>query len=189
MPATVFDHSEPDRFIVGTVGLPGERTFYLQAKSGRRVTSVIVEKEQASVLAERMDALLDLVLAKQPGGAGVPAEPLPELVDNAELSTPIEPEFRVGTMSLAWDTSADRLVLECFELSQADAEAGESLSPDDESGIDRDVLRVSLDGARAREFVRRAEQVVSAGRGDCPLCSLPLDAGGHLCPRANGIPR
>ena len=102
--------------------------------------------------------------------------------------SPIEPEFRVGTMSLGWDTVKHELVIECFELTEADAQAGESADPDDDE-VEREVLRIVLDAAGAREFARRGEQVVGAGRGDCPFCSLPLEPEGHLCPRANGIPR
>ncbi|MCW2711468.1 MAG: hypothetical protein JWP24_1662, partial [Marmoricola sp.] len=30
----------PERFVPGTVGEPGQRTFFLQARTGNRVTSV-----------------------------------------------------------------------------------------------------------------------------------------------------
>lgn len=182
MSQRVFDHRAPDRFIVGTVGLPGERTFFLQARSGREFTSVVLEKEQVSILADRIGELLDMVIARSGGGTTIPAEPDGSLIDNGELSTPLEPEFRVGTMSLAWDTGADHLVVECFELTEEEGEE----EPDSET---HDVLRVVLGGPAAREFVRRSQQVVEAGRGDCPFCSQPLDPGGHLCPRANGVVR
>lgn len=177
-----FDHPTPDRFIVGTVGLPGERTFFLQARTGRDFTSVVLEKEQVSILADRVGELLDMVIARTNGQTSIPPEPLAALVDNGELSTPVEAEFRVGTMSLAWDTGADHLVVECFELTEEEGDA----EPDPEN---HDVLRVVLGGGAAREFVRRAQQVVDAGRGDCPFCSQPLDPSGHLCPRANGVVR
>jgi uncharacterized repeat protein (TIGR03847 family) len=41
----------PERFVAGTVGPPGQRTFFLQARSGTRVTSVSLEKQQVAVLA------------------------------------------------------------------------------------------------------------------------------------------
>ncbi|WP_029089220.1 DUF3090 domain-containing protein [Brevibacterium album] len=188
MPAHVFDHQAPDRFVAGTVGLPGERTFFLQASSAGTVHSVMLEKEQVEVLAERIDELLDLVRARAGADHGVPPHPLPELEDNAGLVTPVDPEFRVGTMSMGWDTEHHRLLLECFELTRADAESGSSSEPGDD-GQDRAVLRVMLPGPQAREFARRALQVVSAGRGECPLCHQPLDAQGHICPRLNGVAR
>lgn len=183
----VLDHPHPDRFVVGTVGLPGERTFFLQAKTGMTVHSVVLEKEQAELLGERMNELLDMVRAKSADPQSIPLVPLASHIDNAGLSIPIEPEFRIGTMSLGWDTLAGHLVVECFELTQGDAEAGESAGPEVEDG--RSKLRVVLTAAQAREFARRADQVVNAGRQDCPFCSLPLDPDGHMCPRANGIAR
>src|SRR5260370_111542 len=48
------------------------------------------------------------------------------------------------------------------------------------------VLRVRITPAMARAFAQRALQIVAAGRPPCPLCGLPLDAQGHVCPRQNG---
>ncbi|WGW13646.1 DUF3090 domain-containing protein [Saxibacter everestensis] len=188
MPARILRHDAPDRFIAGTVGLPGERTFFLQVRSGALVSTVSLEKQQVTALAERVDELLDVVLRRSGGAASVPAVPRDEDVDNAELDIPIEEEFRVGTMSLAWDTDTETLVIECFELSEADATAGETSSTPDEDE-DRDRLRVTLNGNQGREFVRRAQSVISAGRPDCPFCSRPLEPTGHVCPRANGVLR
>ncbi|HJG78981.1 MAG TPA: DUF3090 domain-containing protein [Brevibacterium senegalense] len=188
MPVHAFDHPAPDRFIAGTVGLPGERSFYLQASTAGRVHSVALEKEQVEILAERVDELLDLVRSRAEGRHGVPAAPLPEVEDNAGLVMPVDAEFRVGTMSLGWDTEDHRLILECFELTRADAESGASSEPGAD-GEERSVLRVRLTGAQAREFARRAEQVVTSGRGECPLCHGALDPSGHICPRLNGVPR
>ncbi|WP_101650222.1 DUF3090 domain-containing protein [Brevibacterium ihuae] len=187
MPPQVFDHSAPDRFVVGTVGLPGERTFFLQARTAERITTVVLEKEQVEMLGERVNELLDLVRSKSSDPRSIPLQPREDLIDNAGLSVPVEAEFRVGTMSLGWDTVAEHMVIECFEFTQEDAESGTSADPDEAE--DRDRLRVVLGAAQAREFSRRADQVVGAGRQDCPFCSLPLDADGHMCPRANGVAR
>lgn len=188
MPAHAFDHPSPDRFIAGTVGLPGDRTFFLQASTAGAVHSVALEKEQVEILAERVDELLDLVRSRAEGDHGVPPEPVPELHDNAGLVTPVDAEFRVGTMSLGWDTQDHRLIIECFELTRADVESGASSDPGAD-GEERSVLRVRLTGAQAREFARRAEQVVTSGRGECPLCHQALDPSGHVCPRLNGVAR
>ena len=55
----IVEYRLPERFIVGTVGMPGERTFYLQAKSAGALSAVAFEKQQAIVLAERIDELLN----------------------------------------------------------------------------------------------------------------------------------
>ena len=188
MAAPIFEHSSPDRFIAGTVGLPGERTFFLQAASEGVVTSVTLEKEQVEMLGERMDELLDMVRAKGASTVPIPVGPLEELIDNAGLAMPVDAEFIVGTMSLGWDTQTGLLIVECFELTQQDAESGTSGDPDDDTQ-ERRSLKVTLTAGQAREFARRADQVVNAGRSDCPFCALPLDPAGHMCPRANGIAR
>jgi uncharacterized repeat protein (TIGR03847 family) len=184
MPRQVFDYDPPERFVAGTVGEPGSRTFFLQARSGTRVTSVALEKAQVSVLAERVEELLDEVLRVSGGTAPVPAVAPVDAEDSAPLDAPIEEEFRVGAMSLAWDPEAGRVVVECF------AEGVEV--DEDETDADEDdgsVLRVSLSGAAARAFTKRALAVVAAGRPPCPFCNGPLDSSGHICPRANGYRR
>ena len=191
MPRQVFDYDPPDRFIAGTVGQPGSRTFFLQARTGPRITSVSLEKAQVSVLAERVDELLDEVLRRTGGAAPVPALATVDSEDNAPLDVPIDEEFRVGTMSLAWDGETQRVVIECFAENPATAETEEEVEeePDDDEEETGPVLRVSLTGAAARAFAKRSVAVVAAGRPPCPFCALPLDSEGHICPRANGYRR
>ena len=183
MPRQLFDYDPPERFVAGTVGQPGSRTFFLQARSGPRLTSVALEKAQVSVLAERVDELLDEVVRRSGGAAPVPAVAPATAEDTAALDTPIEEEFRVGTMSLAWDAPEERVVVECYATG-TDAEADE-----DDPEVDGALLRVHLTGAMARAFVTRAKAVLSAGRPPCPFCAGPLDPSGHICPRANGYRR
>lgn len=188
MPRQVFEYDPPERFVAGTTGQPGGRTFFLQARSGKRLTTVQLEKQQVSVLAERVDELLDEVLRRAAGAISVPAIAPTGAEDTAPLDTPIEEEFKVGTMSLAWDAESERVVIECFEVSEAGAEDEEDL-PDSSDDAQGAVLRVSLAGAAARAFAKRALAVVSAGRPPCPFCANPLDPDGHVCPRANGYRR
>ena len=189
MARQVFEYDPPDRFVAGTVGQPGSRTFFLQARTGSRLTSVALEKAQVSVLAERVDELLDEVLRRTGGVAPVPALPTADSEDNDPLDTPIEEEFRVGTMSLAWDGETQRVVIECFAEGTATDEELEADEDADIEAADGAVLRVSITGATARAFAKRALAVVAAGRPPCPFCSGPLDPEGHICPRANGYRR
>ena len=180
MPVIAYDM--PERFVAGTVGQPGDRTFFLQARAGRRVTSVGLEKFQVTLLAERLEELLDEVLRQGGGAAVVPAVAPVELQDDEPLEQPIEEEFRVGTMALAWDPEDERIVIEAQEMTEGE---------DDEADIGSDdpavvVLRVRITAAQARAFAERALKIVAAGRPPCPLCGLPLDAQGHVCPRQNG---
>jgi uncharacterized repeat protein (TIGR03847 family) len=190
MARQVYEYDPPDRFVAGTVGQPGSRTFFLQARVGTRLTSVALEKAQVSVLAERVDELLDEVLRRTGGAAPVPALATADSDDNEPLDTPIEEEFRVGTMSLAWDGDNQRVVIECFaEGTDSDEAVAEEEQEDDAEEATGTVLRVSLSGAAARAFAKRALAVVAAGRPPCPFCAGPLDPEGHICPRANGYRR
>lgn len=174
----------PARFVAGTVGEPGERTFYLQAIEEAKVVSVMLEKEQVSVLAERLAALLDEVARRF--GADVPAEAGDADTDTEPLRTPVEQEFRVGTMGLGWDAEAKAVVVELLAVTEE--EVDESVVLDDtEEGPD--AVRVFLSPEQARAFASRAERVVSAGRKPCPLCAEPLEPEGHICPRQNGYRR
>ena len=185
MSREVFENDEPERFVVGTVGEPGHRTFFLQARGGGRLTSVTLEKEQVAVLAERLDALLDEVVRRTGGDPAVPAIAPSELDDKDPLDQPIEEEFRVGTMTIAWDPDEGRAVIEAFAIAAGGAEDDDE-EPTEAETDERSRLVVRLGGARARAFVKRALAVVSAGRPPCPLCGQPLDPEGHICPRQNG---
>ena len=179
MPRTLYDFDPPERFVAGTVGQPGERTFYLQASGGGRTVSVALEKVQVQVLAERLEELLETARR-----AGAPIPTSGGLDDSAPLDAPVEEEFRVGTMGLAWDGESERVVVEA--LAQAEAGEGEEVEPLSDAEEGPDALRVHLTAAAARSFVARAQRVVAAGRPPCPLCGLPLDPEGHICPRQNG---
>lgn len=163
------EFDNPERFVVGTVGQPGERTFFLQAKDGSRVVAVSIEKSQALALAERIIALL-------------PDEQVPSRFDDAQMETPVVEEFRAGVMALAWNPVSERIVIEAQAL---DEEVDEIIENDEGP----DLMRVSLSVTHALAFAARAKSVVAAGRQPCPFCSLPLDPQGHICPRANGYRR
>lgn len=180
----------PERFVAGTVGPPGERTFFLQARGGGRLVSVALEKVQVSLLAEKLEELL--TEAHRRFGVELPDAPA-ATSDNDPLDTPVDEEFRVGTLGLAFDVDTSTVIIEAIAVGETEpaadsGEAGaeaETEEPDD----DLDRLRVRLTPQAAREFIDRARRVVSAGRPPCPLCGQPLDPDGHLCPRHNGYHR
>lgn len=184
MTRRIWNISIPERVVVGTVGMPGERTFYLQIRSQDAVTSVILEKQQASILAEKLDQLLDEVKATR-AEVAVPAQ-IAVANDLDPLEVPLVEEFRVGSMALGWDDSQSLVIVEAHAI----AEDGQDV-PDltDDDGAGPDTLRVWLTPLQAREFSARARAVVSAGRPACPFCQQPLDPDGHICPRANGYRR
>jgi uncharacterized repeat protein (TIGR03847 family) len=172
MTRRLFVFDDPDRFVAGTLGEPGDRAFYLQARKGGALVSVGLEKVQVAALAQRLDDLLDAVEA--------PVEAAP--TDDAGLEEPVVELFRVGAMALAWDPASRAIVIEA----QTPTEDGEYAELPDEVDEGPDLLRVRIDAAAARGFVRRAEALVASGRPACPFCGQPLDAQGHFCPRGNG---
>ncbi|MFI6763198.1 DUF3090 domain-containing protein [Micromonospora sp. NPDC050417] len=184
----------PERFVAGTVGAPGERTFFLQARGGGRVVSVALEKVQVSLLAEKLEELL--TEAQRRFGVELPDAVLTSS-DNDPLDNPVDEEFRVGTLGLAFDVDTATVVIEAIAAGETEAEvelgdpdeADETDDEDEEPDDDLDRLRVRLTPQAAREFIERARRVVAAGRPPCPLCGQPLDPAGHLCPRHNGYRR
>jgi uncharacterized repeat protein (TIGR03847 family) len=193
MPRQVFDYDPPDRFVAGTVGEPGSRTFFLQAKGrpsgapGSAVTSVALEKQQVAALAERVEELLDEVVRRSGGTAPVPAVVPADAEDLEPMESPIEEEFRVGTMSLTWDGDRQLVVIECFEV--GDEPEDDDADVEEVDSQSRSLLRVAISGTAARAFAKRALALVAAGRPPCPFCAGPLDPEGHVCPRANGYRR
>jgi uncharacterized repeat protein (TIGR03847 family) len=182
----------PERFVAGTVGEPGDRTFFLQARGGGRVVSVALEKVQVSLLAEKLEELL--TEAQRRFGVDLPEGIATS--DNEPLESPVDEEFRVGTLGLAFDVDTATVVIEAIAAGEGEAEVedeaeveAETEDEDEEPDDDLDRLRVRLTPQATREFIDRARRVVAAGRPPCPLCGQPLDPRGHLCPRHNGYHR
>ena len=189
MPRRRYIFDPPERFVAGTIGDPGNRTFFLQARDGGRLVSVALEKVQVAVLAERLGDLLG-ELDRRGVPHGVPDEALPDVGsglddDPSPLDEPLVEAFRAGSLTLGWDPDAERVLLEA----RAQDEDGEAIDPDEDDDEDEDgpdLLRVRLTAEAARSFVARAARVVAGGRPPCPLCGAPLDPRGHICPRRNG---
>ncbi|OLT22654.1 hypothetical protein BJF81_01620 [Ornithinimicrobium sp. CNJ-824] len=183
MPEHVYD--PPERFVAGSVGPPGQRTFFLQAGDGDRRTTVSLEKEQVRLLGVSLGELLDEVSPEE--GSEDAAAPF---VDNAPLDGPFDDDFRVQRLSVAWDAGRERVVLEAFD--RPEAEDLLELDPTEDypwTGRVPQSLTVVLGPARARAFALRCTASLEGGRPSCPFCGQPLDPGGHVCPRANGYKR
>lgn len=167
-----YEFKSVDRFICGTVGEPGEREFYLQVRAGSALVSASLEKTQASTLAQRLE-----ILCKQ-----VAKEDVTLVVDRVErddaaLESPVDKDFAIGAISIAWDDSLKKICVELFSIKEIEIE---DEAPD---------ITMSLTLGQAKAFIVRTNAVVNAGRVPCPFCSLPIDPRGHLCPRANGYRR
>ena len=183
MTARILLFDSPDRFVAGTMGLPGERTFFIQALQGSRLISVSLEKTQVQALADRLIYMLREIRQSDPT---IIIGRLPK--DDAPLSTPIEDEFRVGVIGLAFDAGSELIQIDLQAIAEESSEEPDFIDVDDLSG-DQDILRVLISPGEADKFSKRALIVVGAGRQPCPFCGGPLDPKGHLCPRANGYRR
>lgn len=165
------------------MGVPGERTFFIQAEDGPRLISVSLEKSQVQALADRLVFMLREIKQLIPNFL---IKDLPK--DEKSLSTPIEEEFRVGLIGIAFVQSTELIQIDLQAVSEEDQEDAQFVDVDDLSS-DRDILRISITPSEASRFSKRANVVVGAGRLPCPFCGGPIDSRGHLCPRANGYRR
>jgi uncharacterized repeat protein (TIGR03847 family) len=161
-----------DRITAGAVGEPGERTFYLQARKGPELVTIMVEKQQVELLASSILEILSRVGKET--AAGPPEEEM-------DLEDFVEPMWRAGRLSIGYLEDRDLLLLEVEEV----------LDEDDEEEEDREADRVRLWATPEQmlSLSRHGAMVVSRGRPRCQFCGNPLDPEGHICPRANGFRR
>ncbi|PQZ95985.1 hypothetical protein CQ018_01480 [Arthrobacter sp. MYb227] len=179
MPTRIHEFAWPDRVVVGTIGLPGARTFYLQVRAGAQLVSIVMEKQQSAVLAEKIDEILDELMSVEGNRFSVPSSTPVELVDNDPLEA-VQEQFRTGAMSLGWDPSTAQIVIEAYPLPAEDPDDTNE-GPHEERTDEPEMLRVLMPVGTARAFTMRTFEIVSAGRPICPLCGYPIDPDGHTC--------
>ena len=182
MAPQIFLFDPVERFVVGTVGVPGERTFFIQARTGSRMISVSLEKAQVAAIADRVIQILREIRQSEPL---ITFERVAN--DDNPLETPIEEEFRVGVIGLAYLADRRMIEIDMQAIAESQIEDDELLEIDTSS--DQDILRVLISLGYAESFAKRANSVIAAGRAPCPFCGGPIDIRGHLCPRANGYRR
>ena len=156
-----FNLTGPDRFTAGAIGTPGQRVFYLQAREAGRVVTLKCEKEQVRALGEYLSGLLE----KVPGGGTTTAD--------TALLEPLEPAWSVASIGVGYDEASQRVVVVVNQFIE-------------EEGEEPATARFAITRAQAAGFVERARDLMQAGRAICPLCSLAIDPGSHVCPRRNG---
>jgi uncharacterized repeat protein (TIGR03847 family) len=161
-----FDLDTPDRFTAGTVGPPGDRTFYLQVVGEGVAASLKLEKQQVGALAEYLARLLD----------ELPADPTPPEPGALTFVEPADADWVIGSMAVAWDGDEDRFVVVAEELLE---------EADGDEGVESASARFRLTRGQVNAFVQRARELITAGRPACYLCGMPMDPDGHACPRLN----
>lgn len=160
-----------ERFVAGTVGQPGERAFFIQARDGNRLVTVAIEKLQVAALAERLEIVINDFRKNDSSIRLLTTE-----TDDAPLELPIESEFEVGSISISWDELKKMMSIELLEITTDEIETP-------------NVLMVHLSISMCSAFIKRSKALIGAGRLPCPFCGLPIDPQSHLCPRANGYRR
>ena len=178
----IFLFDPVERFVAGTVGIPGERTFFLQARTGSRLVSVSLEKAQVAAIADRVLQILREIRLSEPLAVFERVA-----YDDQPLESPIDEEFRVGVIGLAY--VSDRRLIEIDLQAIVDSDNADEELLEIDTNSDQDILRILMPLGYAESFAKRANTVVAAGRAPCPFCGGPIDPNGHLCPRANGYRR
>lgn len=187
MTRRISNFDTPDRFVAGTVGEPGHRTFFLQARQAGAIVSVAAEKTQVAVLAANLAALLDTLAER--GVEGIPTDAGDRAIDDEPLGEPLVEAFRIGAMTIGWDSASKMVVIQAAALTDDEEEDGETASiidavlVDEDASDGPDLIRVRLSPGDIRAFVAQAARVIAGGRPLCPRCGQPLDPQGHICTR------
>lgn len=180
-----YDFNPVSAIVADAVGRPGQRTFFLQARQGADMATLIMEKEQVAALAT---SILQLLEELEKERANLPA--VEEEIAAPSLREPLDPAFRVGQLGLGYDERHDLMVLIAQAIPDAGEERGPPADPASPAMLedqgDEQKARFYATRAQMRSLSEHALQVVAAGRPDCPLCGRVIEPDGHFCPRTNG---
>lgn len=164
-----------ESLVVGTIGQPGEREFYLQAKYHSGIHSFAIDKLQVSALSDRIALLIGELKAADYRFENI-------IVSNFEV--PLIPEFQIGVIGIVWMGNTEQVSLDLQEIVAGD---NDLIPIEEDEGPS--IFRLLMSPDIANAFISQARKVVAAGRAPCPFCGLPINKEGHLCPRANGYRR
>src|SRR5574341_2428276 len=96
----------------GAVGAPGQREFFIQARTASTQLTVLVEKEQVALLAAEAITFLDRI-----------ADDFPEQeveTRKEDLREPTVPQFRARLIGLGFDPERELVLIELRERSTDD---------------------------------------------------------------------
>jgi uncharacterized repeat protein (TIGR03847 family) len=163
----------------GAVGEPGQRAFYVQARTAVTQLTVLVEKEQVALLASEAVAFLDRLADEYP------EDPMSLPETSAELREPTVPLFRARLIGLGFDPERELVLIELRERSTTDEDDDAETNDDADDEGPGYVARIYATRPQVRAMAAHGAAVVEAGRAPCPLCGMPMDPAGHRCPRWN----
>lgn len=167
--ASQIDFNPATYITIGTVGVPGQRTFYLQGGRGSQYISLVIEKEQAALLAGSLESFLEELENEHPAGTHETTE---NIWTDMRLREPVEELFRVGNMGMGYNDEGDQIVLIAYELVDEEEEPN--------------VVSFWVTREQVQALIKQANDTVKAGRPICGNCGRPIDADGHFCPNRNG---
>jgi uncharacterized repeat protein (TIGR03847 family) len=168
-----------DHITADAVGEPGERTFYIQARAGKELVTVIVEKQQVQLLAASVMELLEDAPATEP------------VIDESTmaLQEPLDPRWRAGRLSIGFDEDRDLFLLEVEEFQPELEDLDVEEPPATDPGTEPESIRIWASPAQMLALSRHGAAVAARGRPTCQFCGNPIDAEGHACPAMNGHSR
>jgi uncharacterized repeat protein (TIGR03847 family) len=168
-----------DHITADAVGEPGERTFYIQARAGKELVTVIVEKQQVQLLAASVMELLEDAPATEP------------VIDESTmaLQEPLDPRWRAGRLSIGFDEDRDLFLLEVEEFQPELEDLDVEEPPATDPGTEPESIRIWASPAQMLALSRHGAAVAARGRPTCQFCGNPIDAEGHACPAMNGHTR
>lgn len=173
----LYDLNPVTNLIADAVGEPGKRTFFLQARAGVDLVSVVMDKQEVGSLAISVLQLLEELEKSYPN--------LPQTSQSHHIlhpEEPMDPLFRVGQLSIGYDEDDDTVWIVAKAL-MINEETSEIVDPNRE---DVPGVRFVADRDQMRAMSEHALEIISQGRPICPLCNQPIDRGGHFCPRTDG---
>ncbi len=172
MPRTEIDLDPIDHITTDAIGKPGQRVFYIQARSAEQTITLLLEKAQVLSLASGVEQFMVEIKDKFPDLAEARAD---YVEDQMRILPPVDPLFRTGELGLAYNSERDRMVLVAREV------VNEGQEPEEVS-----LVRFWCTRDQVRAMAAWAEEVTSRGRPVCPQCGEPMDPEGHFCPKKNG---
>jgi len=175
MSAEIIELDDIDGLGAGAVGEPGQRAFYIQARTEHTQLTVLVEKQQVEMLATEAVAFLDHIADEYP------ELPIDVPIAQTQLREPTVPLFRARLIGLGFDTERELVLLELREYAEDDDAAADETPAADEGYV----ARIYATRAQVRAMAARGVEAVVGGRPPCPLCDMPMDPSGHQCPRWN----
>jgi uncharacterized repeat protein (TIGR03847 family) len=178
--ADVIEFDPVDALDAGALGVPGQRTFMIQARKGDATLSVLVEKEQVALLASEATSFLDRLARDYPESEGEPDRPTSSSGVRDDV-----PLFRARMIGLGFDVERGLVLIELREAGGDGPDDDDAADDPDDEEMEGHIARFYATRAQVRAMALRGATAVASGRPPCPLCEQPMDPDGHRCPRLN----